>query len=83
MNAQIQARPELQVYEAALPYLLTQHYRQFVVIHGDKLEQFFDTYDAAIDWAYNQFGLEPFFVKEVSEEENVAHFIRDLGPCTR
>jgi hypothetical protein len=45
--------------------------------------QFFDSYEAAVDWAYETYGLDQFFVKQVSEEENVAHYIRDLGTCRR
>ncbi len=74
-------REELIAYEAALPSLLQQHHHQYVVIRGTNLVNYFDSYEEAIDWAYEAFGLSPFFVKQVSEEENVAHYIRDLGTC--
>lgn len=75
------ARPELRVYEAALEDLMARYRGQYVVIHGDKVEQLFTNYGEALEWAYERHGGEPFFVKQISEEENVAHFIRDLGPC--
>lgn len=80
---QVTQRPEFATYEAALPSMLHKHKGQFVVIHGSKVEDYFDSRTAALDWAYEKFGLEPFFVKLVSEEEQVAHFIRDIGPCAR
>lgn len=76
-------RQELQAYEAALPSMLDAHNGHFVVIHGTSVVRFFDSYEPALDWAYDQFGLQPFFVKRVSREGNVAHFTRDLGPCRR
>jgi hypothetical protein len=51
------------------------------VIRGTTLVRFFASYEEAVEWAYEEYGLERFFVKQVSEEENVAHYIRDLGPC--
>lgn len=82
-SGQVTQRPELGAYEAALPKALRKHKGKYVVIHGDQLVRFFDDREAALEWAYETFGLEPFFVKLVSAEENVAHFIRDLGPCLR
>lgn len=76
-------RQELRAYEAALPELMARHKGQFVVIYGDRLEHFFSNYGEALEWAYEAHGLDPFFVKQVSDEENVAHFIRDLGPCLK
>ena len=79
----VQPRTELLAYEAALPHLLKQHEHQYVVIQGEQLANFFDSYEDAMAWAYETYGLDPFFVKQVSEEENAAHYIRDLGTCPR
>ncbi len=76
-------RLELQAYEAALPEIISRHRGQFVVIYGNSLVRYFDSYGEALEWAYETYGLDPFFVKQISEEENVAHFIRDLGPCLK
>jgi hypothetical protein len=76
-------RQELRAYRAALPGIVGRHDGQYVVIHGEHLARFFDSYEPALDWAYDTYGLQPFFVKRVSLEENVAHFTRDLGPCRR
>lgn len=78
-----EARTEFTAYEAALPMLLKKHDQQFVVIHGSEIaERFFDSYVQAVEWAYETFGLGPFFVKQISEQENATHFIRDLG-CSK
>ena len=75
------ARQELQVYEDALPAMVAEHDGDYVVIRGNTLHRFFESYEKALDWAYDQFGLESFFVKRVALDQNVAHFTRDLGPC--
>ena len=79
----VQPRPELMAYEAALPQLLQHHDQQYVVISGQDLVRYFDSYEAAVEWAYDTYGLEPFFVKQVSVQENAARYIRDLGTCPR
>jgi len=79
----VQPREELVAYEAALPRLLQHHDKQYVVIRGQELVSYFDTYEAAIEWAYEKYGLQPFFVKQVSLEENATRYIRDLGTCPR
>ncbi len=76
-----QARIELQTYERSLAELLPAHDGQYVVIRGEKIEEFFADYAAALDWAYSKFGLERFFVKKVAANQDIAHFTRDLGPC--
>lgn len=77
----VEQRQELAAYEAALPRMLKQHNDEYVVIYGSQLVKFFPSYQDAMEWAYDTYGLEPFFVKQVSEQENVAHFIRDMGSC--
>lgn len=77
------ARQELLAYKAALPTIAAARSGQYVVIHGDQLARYFDSYEPALQWAYDTYGLEPFFVKRVSNEANVAHFTRDLGPCRK
>jgi hypothetical protein len=73
---------ESQTYRARLAENLKQHLGQYVVIRGTDVAHFSQTYESALDWAYERFGLdEPFFVKLVDPDQNVAHFTRDLGPC--
>ena len=76
-------RQELSAYKAALPAIASTHAGQYVVIHGEELVRYFDEYESALQWAYDTYGLKPFFVRRVSMEANVAHFTRDLGPCRR
>lgn len=76
-------RQELRAYEAALPAMLERHAGEFVVIHGSTVKAYFGTYAAALEWAYDQFGLDPFFVKRIANGPNVVHFTRDLGPCRK
>jgi hypothetical protein len=70
---------ELRAYEAALPRMLEEDDGKFVVIQGDKVRKVLLTYEDALNWAYDQFGLARFLVKQIDSQEQVAHFSRDLG----
>lgn len=72
---------ELQTYQAKLPEMLASHNGEFVVIREDQPFRYFSTYAEALIWAYDEYEFEKFFVKKVAEDEAVAHFTRDLGPC--
>lgn len=75
-------RSELRAFEKELPNLIARHDGEYVVMQGSKIFHWTDTYHAALQWGYAQFGLEPFFVKKVSAEQNIVHFTRDLGSCS-
>ena len=77
----VTCQTELQTYKAALPKLLPGNDGKFVVIRGAQVFELFQTYEEALEWAYEKFGLDGFFVKQISEEEPIAHFSRDLGTC--
>jgi hypothetical protein len=78
----VPVRAELLAYEAAHAGMLPEHEGEYVVIKGDAVLRFFTRYDEALEWAYEQFGLEPFFVKRVAGAgQDVVHFTRDIGPC--
>lgn len=77
----VTCQTELQTYKAALPKLLPGNDGKFVVIRGAQVLELFQTYEEALEWAYEKFGLDGFFVKQISEEEPIAHFSRDLGTC--
>lgn len=73
---------ETLAYEATLAENLKLHTDQYVVIQGAHIAQFLPSYEAALDWGYEHYGLDhPFFVKKVAADQNAAHFTRDLGPC--
>ena len=72
---------ELNTYREQLPAMLHLHEGDYVVIKGDEPMHFSSTYAAALEWAYERFGLERFFVKKIAQDQDVAHFTRDLGPC--
>lgn len=72
---------ELRVYREQLPSMLRSHDGDFVVIKDARTVHFSSTYEDALNWAYDTFGLENFFVKKVAVDQDVARFTRDLGPC--
>ena len=71
---------EIQAFESALPALLANHDGQYVVIRGPELErQIFPTYEAALGWGYEKFGLESFFVKQIADQSHVTHYMRGFA----
>lgn len=76
-------RPELSAFETALPRLLPQHEGQYVVMRGTDILHWAPSYSVALEWGYKHFGLDPFFVKQVSAAHSAVHFTRDVGTCGR
>ena len=68
---------ELLTYQEHLEELLAQE-GKYVLIHGDKVEDVFDTYGHALGAGYERFKLEPFFVKQNQVIENMQPFSRDI-----
>ncbi|MGI4779832.1 MAG: hypothetical protein ACRYGA_17230 [Janthinobacterium lividum] len=77
----VELQTELQTYRDRLPGMLCQHNGEYVVIKDTTLVFFSSTYQSALEWAYEEFGLEQFFVKKIAEDQDVAHYLRDVGPC--
>jgi len=67
---------EVETYHARLPEL-KEHAGKYVLIHGDKVVDFFTSYEDAIKAGYQQFQLQPFLVKLVQAVEQV-HFVSRL-----
>lgn len=72
---------ELAVYRSKLPELKAEHEGEFVLIHGDRIVDFFTSYDDAIQAGYSRFGLEPFLVKQIHTQEQAQFISRFVDPC--
>ena len=59
---------------------LKEHEGKFVLIHGDKVVDYFSAYEDAIKAGYQQFQLEPFLVKQINALEQVQHVTRHILP---
>ena len=70
---------ELETYKAQL-LSLKEHEGKFVLINHDKVIDFFSTYEDAIKAGYQQFGLEPFLVKQILTEEPIFFITRHVYP---
>lgn len=70
---------ESQTYQAQLPKMLSAHDGEYVVIKGSTLAHFSESYEQALNWAYDAYGLDTFFVKKVTPDQDVAHFTHNLG----
>jgi hypothetical protein len=73
---------ELATYRSKLAEL-KEHEGKFVLIHGEKIVDFFAAYEDAIKAGYQQFKLEPFLVKQVNAVERVLHVTRRILPFKR
>jgi hypothetical protein len=67
---------EYRLFQEMLPDLMSRAAGKYVVIHDAEIARICDTHKAALDWAYDTFGLDRFFVKEITEEKPVMHFHR-------
>jgi hypothetical protein len=54
------------------------HLNEFVVIKGEQLVGFFNSYEKALRDGLQRFGNVPFFIEEVKEEEVVHYFHQGL-----
>lgn len=70
---------ELETYRTNLG-LLSEHTGKFVLIHGDRIVDYFSAYDDAIKAGYQQFQLKPFLVKQINAIEAVQHITRHVLP---
>ena len=73
---------ELATYKEKLAEL-KEHEGKFVLIHGDRIVDYFAAYEDAIKAGYQQFKLESFLVKQVNAVERVLHVTRHILPFKR
>ena len=69
--------PLEQEYNFFLKHLnefLPQHLNEFVLIKGQKVVAFFDSYEKALREGLKRFGNVPFFIKIIKKEEEVHFF---------
>ncbi len=72
---------ERRTYDEALPDMLKAGEGQYVVIRGEEVCKILPTYEDALSWAYEKFGLEQFFVRQVSAVEPAVFYSRYAGLC--
>jgi len=72
---------ELATYEREKEHLICENDGRFVVIFEDKIEGIWDTYEDALKFGYDKFGLRPFLVKQIQGMDQIHYFTRDLVPC--
>ena len=72
---------EQRTYDAALTDMLKAGEGQYVVIRGEDICKIMPTYEDALRWGYETFGLQAFLEKQVSAVEPVAYFSRFAGLC--
>ena len=70
---------ELEIYRSKLPEL-KENEGKFVLIHGEQIEVF-STYEDAVKRGYQEFGLDPFLVKQIQSIEQVQFISRFVDPC--
>ncbi len=73
---------ELETYRANA-VLLNEHAGKFVLIHGDRIVDYFAAYEDAIKAGYQQFQLQPFLVKQINAVEVVQQITRHVLPYSQ
>ena len=74
-------KKELETYDKRRPELIGDSEGKFVLIHGEDVVGTWDTYEDALKAGYQQFGLAPFLVKQISGVEAVQFLTRDVPLC--
>jgi hypothetical protein len=78
-GAKMALEKELETYKKNLPEIKA-HEGKYVLIQGDKVVDFFTSYDDALKQGYKQFGPTPFLVKQVLAVEPVFYVTRPINP---
>jgi hypothetical protein len=71
---------EMATYKTHLMELLANE-GKFVVVRGEGIDGPYDSYEEALSAGYEKYGLEPFLVKQISRDEPIQYFSRDLRQC--
>jgi hypothetical protein len=71
---------EMETYNSRRDELL-QHEGKFVVIQGDQIAGFWDTYEDALKAAYDRFKLEGFMIKQIFAVEPIHYLARGTPIC--
>ena len=74
-----QLETEYNTYLSHLDELVSKHLNEFVLIKGNKVIAFYNSYKDALKDGYSKFGNVPFFVKVVAKEEEVHCFHQGLA----
>ncbi|MDH0493383.1 hypothetical protein [Comamonas aquatica] len=69
---------ELNTYREKLPTLLGQ-IGKYAIVKGTEIVGVYDSYEDALKFGYNKFGLEPFLVKRIAPAEQISYFTRDFA----
>ena len=76
----MELKQELKTYKRHQRKLL-KHEGSYVLIFGRKIIGIFKSYDDALEVGYEKFGLQPFFVRQISSTEPVAWFVLTSPIC--
>ena len=71
---------ELETFRRELPTLLKEESNNglFALVGGESIAGLYMTFEAALSAGYDQFGLNPFLVREVTQREKPRYFSRNL-----
>ena len=71
---------ELETFHRELPNLLLSDAGRYALVHGDKVDSAWSTWEDAVQAGYRLFGLEPFLVKQISLIEEAFFTTKDIAP---
>lgn len=73
---------ELEIYKKNLTTWIEEGRGiKFVLIKGENVDGFYDTYDLALTAGYEKYKSPPFFVKQIAAIENVQFISRIIQPA--
>jgi hypothetical protein len=71
---------EMETFRRELPTLLADpaNRGRFALVHNDEVVDVYPSFEAGLAAGYDRFGLEPFMVKEITDNERPLYFSRNL-----
>jgi hypothetical protein len=74
---------ELETFRRQLPGLLADpaNRGKHALVHGDQVQGLYGSAEEALAAGYQHFGLEPFLVQEVTDQEKPQYFSHNVTRC--
>ena len=70
----VQLKREYRVYLKHRDEFVPEHLNDFVLIKGDRIINFYKSYEDALESGLENFGNVPFFIRDVKKEEEIHFF---------
>lgn len=75
----MQLKKEYEIYKANLQKMFNDHPNEFVLIKGDKIIDYFKSYEDGLKIGLDKFGNVPFLIKKIEKDEELHFFFHGVA----